>query len=88
MHLYLATELVAGAPRRALGPDEDEHLRLEHARSPMPSRSREGEIADAKSIVGLLWVARREQPTVSQAADDVVGPTRGRPRDESSGPIA
>lgn len=65
MHLYLARDLVpANEDRR--GPDEDERLELEH----LPWReavamAERGEIADAKSIVGLLWLARileRDQP--------------------------
>jgi len=58
MHLYLAIDL---APVHAdrLGPDEDERLTLEA----MPWRqalqlAERGEIADAKSLVGLLWLAR------------------------------
>ncbi|HEX2755821.1 MAG TPA: NUDIX hydrolase [Candidatus Limnocylindrales bacterium] len=61
MHLYLATELVAAHPDERLGPDEDEHLRLE--RRPLVDALAavdRGEIADAKSIVGLLWLARRQ----------------------------
>jgi hypothetical protein len=59
MHLYLATELTAAHPDERLGPDEDEHLRLE--RLPLDAALAAvdgGEIADAKSIVGLLWLAR------------------------------
>ena len=58
MHLYLATDLRLADGHR-LGPDEDEHLQLE----PLPWRdalaaAERGEIADAKSLVGLLWLAR------------------------------
>jgi ADP-ribose pyrophosphatase len=58
MHLWLATDLRPADGER-LGPDEDEHLRLER----MPFREavaavERGEIADAKSIVGLLWLDR------------------------------
>jgi ADP-ribose pyrophosphatase len=59
MHLYLATELVAADPDDRLGPDEGEHLRLE--RRPLADALAavdRGEIADSKSIVGLLWVER------------------------------
>lgn len=58
MHLYLATNLTpAGAG--GLAPDEDERLEL----LPIPfddalAMAERGEIRDAKSIVGLLWVAR------------------------------
>jgi ADP-ribose pyrophosphatase len=58
MHLYLATDLVP-AHGDALQPDEDERLEL----TPIPfadavAMVERGEIRDAKSIVGLLWVAR------------------------------
>jgi ADP-ribose pyrophosphatase len=58
MHLYLATDLAA-AGDDGLHPDEDERLELR----PIPfteavGMAERGEIADAKSIVGLLWVAR------------------------------
>jgi ADP-ribose pyrophosphatase len=58
MHLYLATELEPAHEDR-LGPDEDERLELHR----VPFRDalkmvEAGEIADAKSIVGLLRVAR------------------------------
>ena len=60
MHLYLATELrPADDDADKLGPDEDEHLELER----MPWReavaaATDGRIRDAKSIVGLFWLAR------------------------------
>jgi ADP-ribose pyrophosphatase len=62
MRLYLATDLAPAHPDERLGPDEDEHLRLERR----PFREAvgavlAGEIADAKSIVGLLWVDRLRQ---------------------------
>jgi ADP-ribose pyrophosphatase len=58
MHLYLARDLVPADEER-LGPDDDERLELEH----IPWRAavamvERGEIADAKSLVGLLWLAR------------------------------
>jgi ADP-ribose pyrophosphatase len=59
MHLYLATDLRPAHADDRLGPDEDEHLRLE--RLPWRDAVRAalaGEIADAKSLVGLLWVDR------------------------------
>ena len=62
MHLYLATGL-ASAHGDVLQPDEDERLEL------LPISFREalamverGEIRDAKSIVGLLLVARLREP--------------------------
>jgi ADP-ribose pyrophosphatase len=58
MHLYLASELVTADADR-LAPDEDERLHLVR----MPWReaiaaAERGEIADAKSIVGLFWLGR------------------------------
>lgn len=58
MHLWLATDLRPAHEDR-LGPDEDERLVLERR----PWRDAvaaidSGEIADAKSIVALLWLAR------------------------------
>jgi ADP-ribose pyrophosphatase len=58
MHLYLATDL-APAHKDRLGPDEDERLDL--VRMPFDeaiAAVERGEICDAKSIVGLFWVAR------------------------------
>jgi 8-oxo-dGTP pyrophosphatase MutT (NUDIX family) len=58
MHLFLATDLAqAEADRR--GPEEDERLIM----SWLPWReavaaAERGEIRDAKSIVGLFWLAR------------------------------
>ena len=59
MHLYLATDLAPAHPDERLGPDEDEHLRLERrSLAACLAAVESGEIADAKSILGLLWVAR------------------------------
>ncbi len=58
MHLYLATELRSADAGR-LGPDEDERLELDHV--PLDealARVDRGEIADAKSILALLWLDR------------------------------
>jgi ADP-ribose diphosphatase len=59
MHLYLATELQVAEADGRLGPDEDEHLEL----GAIPWRdavaaAERGEIHDAKSLVGLFWLAR------------------------------
>ena len=57
MHLYLATDLEPAG--HAHGPEEDE--RLELVRLPVDealAAVERGEIADAKSLVGLLWLAR------------------------------
>lgn len=58
MHLYLATNL-APADEDRRGPDEDERLYV----SAVPWRvavamAEAGEIRDAKTIVGLLWLSR------------------------------
>jgi ADP-ribose pyrophosphatase len=58
MHLYLATDLEPADADR-LGPDEDERLELE--RVPFAdaiAAAERGEIADAKSLVGLFWLDR------------------------------
>jgi ADP-ribose pyrophosphatase len=58
MHLYLATDLRPALDDRRR-PEEDERLRVE--RVPLEEAIElvgRGEIADAKSIVGLLWVSR------------------------------
>ncbi len=59
MHLYLATDLRPAAADGRLGPDEDERLILEWRpwRDAVAAAER-GEIRDAKSIVGLFWLAR------------------------------
>lgn len=59
MFLYLATGLAPAGPDR-LGPDEDEALEL--VRLPWRDAlagAESGEISDAKSLVGILWLARR-----------------------------
>jgi ADP-ribose pyrophosphatase len=59
MHLYLATELTPAGEDGRLGPDEDEHLELRAVpwRDAVAMAER-GEIRDAKSLVGLFWLAR------------------------------
>jgi ADP-ribose pyrophosphatase len=58
MHLYLATGLTPAEGER-LGPDEDEHLELSRV-TPAEARALvdEGAIADAKTMLGLLWLER------------------------------
>jgi ADP-ribose pyrophosphatase len=58
MHLYLATDLVEADGDR-LAADDDENLELEWLtlEDALVAAGR-GDIADAKSLVGLLWVAR------------------------------
>jgi hypothetical protein len=78
MHLYLATDLQPADDDR-LGPDEDERLQLE--RVPWQEaidRAERGEIADAKSLIALLWLDRLTQPTLTESAaapEIVVAPT-------------
>ena len=59
MHLYLATDLRPADPGGRLGPDEDERLILSWQpwRDAVAAAER-GEIRDAKSLVGLFWLAR------------------------------
>jgi ADP-ribose pyrophosphatase len=58
MHLYLATHL-APADEGGLGPDEDERLELRAIPfADALAMAERGELRDAKSLVGLLWVAR------------------------------
>ena len=58
MHLYLATDLRPADDAR-LGPDEDERLELERVTLGDAIVAVErGEIADAKSILALLWLDR------------------------------
>jgi ADP-ribose pyrophosphatase len=70
MHLYLATDLAPAHPDERLGPDEDERLIL----SWMPWRDavaavEAGDIRDAKSIVGLLWLDRMRRADGEPPAD-------------------
>jgi ADP-ribose pyrophosphatase len=68
MHLYLATDLVPADADR-LGPDEDEHLEL--VRLPIThavSAAERGDIKDAKSLVGLFWLARMAKPATTDGA--------------------
>jgi ADP-ribose pyrophosphatase len=59
MHLFLATGLAPAHPDARLGPDEDERLILEWLpwRDALGAVER-GEIHDAKSIIGITWLAR------------------------------
>jgi ADP-ribose pyrophosphatase len=60
MHLYLATELVAGQAQREAGEEIENWLVPWDDAIAMVFR---GEIQDAKTIIGLLWVDRlRRQP--------------------------
>jgi ADP-ribose pyrophosphatase len=59
MHLYLATDLAPASADGRLGPDEDEVLILEWLPwEQAVAAAEDGTIVDAKSIVGLFWLAR------------------------------
>jgi ADP-ribose pyrophosphatase len=59
MHLYLATDLSGAAGADRLTPDEDERLELSHvAIADAVAMVDAGEINDAKTILGVLWVDR------------------------------
>jgi 8-oxo-dGTP pyrophosphatase MutT (NUDIX family) len=80
MHLYLATDLAPAAADGRLGPDEDERLILEWR----PWRDAvaavvSGEIRDAKSVAGLLWLERIRRADDSTAAGMAAPATDGPP---------
>lgn len=93
MHLYLATRLRPAheeADRR--GPDEDERLNL----VTLPWRvalamAEEGEIHDAKSLVGLLWLSRLrgriEPPPLGSDAIEVPRPEVEADATRAPGPL-
>jgi ADP-ribose pyrophosphatase len=57
LHIYLATELTPAHEGR-LGPDADERLELQRmSLAEAVAMAERGELHDAKSLVGLLWVA-------------------------------
>jgi ADP-ribose pyrophosphatase len=59
MHLYLATGIEGVEGDDRLGPDEDERLELRRASiDEALGMVDSGEISDAKSILGILWVDR------------------------------
>ncbi len=63
MHLYLATGIGGvGADDDRLAPDEDERLELRHVRlDDALGLVERGDIRDAKSILGILWLDRLRQ---------------------------
>jgi 8-oxo-dGTP pyrophosphatase MutT (NUDIX family) len=62
MHLFVATDLTSARADR-LEPDEDESIQLvPMAWQDALAAADRGEIADAKSLVGLLWLARMGGP--------------------------
>ena len=70
MHLYLATGMAGvGTDDDRLAPDEDERLELRHV--PLDeaiAMVERGEIGDAKSILGILWLDRLRRGE-AEAAD-------------------
>ncbi len=59
MHLYLATGIAGADGDDRLTPDEDERLELSHISIPDALAMVDaGEIRDAKTILGVLWVDR------------------------------
>jgi ADP-ribose pyrophosphatase len=59
MHLYLATGIAGADADSRLSPDEDERLELVHLPiADAVAMVEAGEISDAKTILGVLWVDR------------------------------
>jgi ADP-ribose pyrophosphatase len=59
MHLYLATGIEGADADGRLAPDEDERLELRHVTlDDALALVDQGEIVDAKSILGILWLDR------------------------------
>jgi ADP-ribose pyrophosphatase len=59
MHLYLATGIAGADEDTRLSPDEDERLVLVHLSIPdAVAMVDSGEISDAKTILGVLWLDR------------------------------
>jgi ADP-ribose pyrophosphatase len=59
MHLYLATGITGATGDDRLLPDEDERLELRYATiEEAVAMVERGEIADAKTILGILWLDR------------------------------
>ena len=59
MHLYLATGITGAEGDDRLTPDEDERLELRHVGADEAFGMVErGEIRDAKTILGILWLSR------------------------------
>ena len=70
MHLYLASGLSSAHPDARLGPDDDERLILSWLpwRDALAAAER-GDIRDAKTIVGLFWLARLRAAEDQEARD-------------------
>lgn len=62
MHLYLATGIAGAAEDDRLTPDEDERLELYHLTiAEALARVDSGEITDAKTMLGILWLDRLQR---------------------------
>ncbi|MCJ7711110.1 MAG: NUDIX hydrolase [Chloroflexi bacterium] len=62
MHLYLAIGIAGADEDGRLTPDEDERLELRHVPiAAAVAMVESGEIADAKTILGILWLDRLRQ---------------------------
>jgi ADP-ribose pyrophosphatase len=62
MHLYLATGITGAAEDERLEPDEDERLELYHLTvAEALARVDSGEINDAKTMLGVLWLDRLQR---------------------------
>ena len=74
MHLYLATGMTGvGAADDRLAPDEDERIELRHVPlGEAVAMVEGGEIGDAKSILGILWLDRLRRRE-AEGADGVDG---------------
>lgn len=85
MHLYLATDLAPADGGTRLAPDEDE--RLELYRLPLAdalARVESGGIADAKSILALLWLDRLTAGDPARPGRDGAQPPPGDPPSDAS----
>jgi ADP-ribose pyrophosphatase len=92
MHLYLATGIAGADGDDRLVPDEDERLELRHVTvDEALALVEDGSIADAKSILGILWLdrLRRAGELPSPTADEASGagaPVASRPIDSAAVP--
>ena len=79
MHLYLATDMAGvGADDARLAPDEDERLELRHV--PLDEAIAMvdgGELGDAKSILGILWLDRLRRTGAIPFDDGALAPVEG-----------
>ena len=68
MHVFLATGITPARPDDRRGPEEDEHLRIEwRPFDQVVADVERGEIRDAKSVAGILWVAHERAKATGTA---------------------